>query len=72
MDELRKALIRMARGDDIGERPAPSADLRFVAQLNMLHSIAATLARLDDVAEITRRSPKSSGRSSTTTTAAST
>ena len=52
MDELRKALIRMARGDDIGERSAPSADLRFVAQLNMLHSMATRLARLDDVAEI--------------------
>ncbi len=52
MEELRKALIRMARGDDIGERSAPSADLRFVAQLNMLHSMATRLARLDDVAEI--------------------
>ncbi len=52
MDGLRKALIRMARGDDIGEKAAPSADLRFVAQLNMLHSMATTLARLDDVAEI--------------------
>jgi signal transduction histidine kinase/putative methionine-R-sulfoxide reductase with GAF domain len=41
----------MARRDDI-EQAAPSTDLRFVAQLNMLHSLAATLASLDDVAEI--------------------
>jgi signal transduction histidine kinase/putative methionine-R-sulfoxide reductase with GAF domain len=43
----------MARGDDIDQRAAPSTDLRFVAQLDMLHSLAATLASLDDVAEIT-------------------
>lgn len=42
----------MARSEDIDERPAPAADLRFVAQLNMLHSMAATLASLDDVSEI--------------------
>jgi signal transduction histidine kinase/putative methionine-R-sulfoxide reductase with GAF domain len=42
----------MARNEDIDERVAPAADLRFVAQLNMLHSMAATLARLDDVSEI--------------------
>jgi signal transduction histidine kinase/GAF domain-containing protein len=42
----------MARTEDIDERAAPAADLRFVAQLNMLHSMAATLASLDDVSEI--------------------
>jgi signal transduction histidine kinase/putative methionine-R-sulfoxide reductase with GAF domain len=42
----------MARGEEIDARAAGSADLRFVAQLNMLHSLAATLARLDDVNEI--------------------
>jgi signal transduction histidine kinase/putative methionine-R-sulfoxide reductase with GAF domain len=42
----------MARRDDIEQRAAPPTDLRFVAQLNMLHSLAATLASLDDVAEI--------------------
>ena len=42
----------MARRDDTEQRAGPSTDLRFVAQLNMLHSLAATLASLDDVAEI--------------------
>jgi signal transduction histidine kinase/putative methionine-R-sulfoxide reductase with GAF domain len=42
----------MARGEEIDARTARSADLRFVAQLNMLHSLAATLASLDDVNEI--------------------
>jgi signal transduction histidine kinase/GAF domain-containing protein len=42
----------MARGEEVEERAAPAADLRFVAQLNMLHSMAAALASLDDVAEI--------------------
>ena len=42
----------MARSEEIGENAAPSADLRFVAQLNMLHSMAATLTSLDDVSEI--------------------
>jgi K+-sensing histidine kinase KdpD len=42
----------MARGEDIEERAAPAADLRFVAQLNMLHSMATALASLDDVSEI--------------------
>ncbi|HJQ73127.1 MAG TPA: hypothetical protein VJ887_06910, partial [Actinomycetota bacterium] len=42
----------MARSEEIGEKAAPSADLRFVAQLNMLHSMAATLTSLDDVSEI--------------------
>jgi signal transduction histidine kinase/putative methionine-R-sulfoxide reductase with GAF domain len=42
----------MARGEDVEERAAPAADLRFVAQLNMLHSMAAALASLDDVSEI--------------------
>ena len=42
----------MARRDDTEQRAAPATDLRFVAQLNMLHSLAATLASLDDVAEI--------------------
>jgi len=36
---------------DLGGVP-PAAGSRFVAQLNMLHSLAATLASLDDVAEI--------------------
>jgi signal transduction histidine kinase/putative methionine-R-sulfoxide reductase with GAF domain len=42
----------MARGEEVEERAAPAADLRFVAQLNMLHSMAAALASLDDVSEI--------------------
>jgi signal transduction histidine kinase/GAF domain-containing protein len=42
----------MVRGEDVEERAAPAADLRFVAQLNMLHSMAATLTSLDDVSEI--------------------
>ena len=42
----------MARGEDVEQRAAPAADLRFVAQLNMLHSMAAALTSLDDVAEI--------------------
>jgi signal transduction histidine kinase/putative methionine-R-sulfoxide reductase with GAF domain len=42
----------MARGEDVEERAAPAADLRSVAQLNMLHSVATTLASLDDVSEI--------------------
>ena len=42
----------MTRGEGVEERAAPAADLRFVAQLDMLHSMAATLASLDDVAEI--------------------
>jgi len=42
----------MARSEEIDATAARSADLRFVAQLNMLHSLAATLARLDDVNEI--------------------
>jgi signal transduction histidine kinase/putative methionine-R-sulfoxide reductase with GAF domain len=42
----------MARGEDVEARAAPAADLRFVAQLNMLHSMATALASLDDVAEI--------------------
>jgi PAS domain S-box-containing protein len=45
-------LWSMARGEEIDATTARSADLRFVAQLNMLHSLAATLARLDDVSEI--------------------
>jgi PAS domain S-box-containing protein len=43
----------MARGEQVDvERAAPAADLRSVAQLDMLHSMAATLTSLDDVAEI--------------------
>ena len=42
----------MARGEDVEERAAPAADLRFVAQLNMLHSMAAALAGMNDVSEI--------------------
>ena len=42
----------MARGEEIDATAARSADLRFVAQLNMLHSLAATLTSLDDVNEI--------------------
>jgi signal transduction histidine kinase/putative methionine-R-sulfoxide reductase with GAF domain len=42
----------MARSEDIDERAVSAADLRSVAQLNMLHSMAATLASLDDVSEI--------------------
>jgi hypothetical protein len=42
----------MARGEEMDTRAAQSADLRSVAQLNMLHSMAATLASLDDVNEI--------------------
>ena len=42
----------MARGEDVEARAAPAADLRFVAQLNMLHSMATALASLDDVSEI--------------------
>ena len=42
----------MARSEEIDERAVPPTDLRSVAQLNMLHSMAATLARLDDVEEI--------------------
>ena len=42
----------MARGEDVEERATPAADLRFVAQLNMLHSMAAALAGMKDVSEI--------------------
>jgi PAS domain S-box-containing protein len=43
----------MAHTEPVGiEGAAPAAGSRFVAQLNMLHSLAATLARLDTVAEI--------------------
>jgi PAS domain S-box-containing protein len=42
----------MARGEDVQGYVAPATDVRFVAQLNMLHSMAARLARLDDVADI--------------------
>jgi PAS domain S-box-containing protein len=42
----------MARSEELGENAAPSADLRFVAQLNMLHNLAAALTSLDDVSEI--------------------
>ncbi|MGI8615439.1 MAG: ATP-binding protein [Actinomycetota bacterium] len=42
----------MARGEDVEERAAPAADLRFVAQLNMLHNMAAALAGMNDVSEI--------------------
>ncbi len=42
----------MARGEDVEERTAPAADLRLVAQLNMLHSMAAALAGMNDVSEI--------------------
>ncbi len=42
----------MARSEDVEERAAPAADLRFVAQLNMLHSMAAALAGMNDVSEI--------------------
>jgi PAS domain S-box-containing protein len=42
----------MTPGEHVEERAAPAADLRSVAQLNMLHSVAATLASLDDVSEI--------------------
>jgi PAS domain S-box-containing protein len=43
----------MARSEHVDTpRAAPAADLRFVAQLNMLHSLAATLASLGDVREI--------------------
>jgi signal transduction histidine kinase/GAF domain-containing protein len=42
----------MATGDHVEERAAPAADLRFVAQLNMLHSMAAALASMNDVSEI--------------------
>ncbi len=43
----------MARGEHVDTpRAAPAADVRFVGQLNMLHSLAATLASLGDVREI--------------------
>jgi signal transduction histidine kinase/putative methionine-R-sulfoxide reductase with GAF domain len=43
----------MAHGERVDvEGAGPAAGFRFVAQLNMLHSLAATLASLDDVAEI--------------------
>ena len=42
----------MTRGEGVEERAAPAADDRFVAQLDMLHSMAATLASLDDVEAI--------------------
>jgi PAS domain S-box-containing protein len=42
----------MATGDHVEEKAAPAADLRFVAQLNMLHSMAAALASMNDVEEI--------------------
>jgi signal transduction histidine kinase/putative methionine-R-sulfoxide reductase with GAF domain len=42
----------MARADHFDEQTTPTTDLRFVAQLNMLHSLATTLASLDDVKEI--------------------
>jgi signal transduction histidine kinase/putative methionine-R-sulfoxide reductase with GAF domain len=51
MGGFRKALS-MARGEDVEERAVPAADLRFVAQLNMLHSMAAALASMNDVSEI--------------------
>ncbi|HEX5937514.1 MAG TPA: ATP-binding protein [Actinomycetota bacterium] len=42
----------MARGEEVPRDAAPATDLRFVAQLDMLHSMAARLASLDGVAEI--------------------
>ncbi|HET9672006.1 MAG TPA: ATP-binding protein [Actinomycetota bacterium] len=43
----------MAReGEQVEIGAGPAAGFRFVAQLDMLHSLAATLASLDDVAEI--------------------
>jgi signal transduction histidine kinase/GAF domain-containing protein len=43
----------LAHGEHVGlEGAAPAGGSRFVAQLDMLHSLAATLASLDDVAEI--------------------
>ena len=42
----------MARGEEVPGGVAPSTDLRFVAQLDMLHSMAARLASLDEVGEI--------------------
>jgi signal transduction histidine kinase/putative methionine-R-sulfoxide reductase with GAF domain len=43
----------MSRGEHVDiERTAPKDDLRFVAQLNMLHSMAASLASLGDVGKI--------------------
>ena len=42
----------MARGEEVPGGVAPSTDLRFVAQLDMLHSMAARLASLDEVEEI--------------------
>ena len=42
----------MARGEDVQRSVAPATDLRFVAQLNMLHSMATRLASLDDVMDI--------------------
>jgi signal transduction histidine kinase/putative methionine-R-sulfoxide reductase with GAF domain len=42
----------MTRGEDVRGSVAPATDLRFVAQLNMLHSMAARLARLDAVEDI--------------------
>jgi PAS domain S-box-containing protein len=51
MEAVRKARS-MTRGEGVEERATPAADLRFLAQLNMLHSMAATLASLDDVVEI--------------------
>lgn len=42
----------MARGEDVEERAAPAADLRSVAQLNMLHNMAAALAGMKHVSEI--------------------
>jgi signal transduction histidine kinase/putative methionine-R-sulfoxide reductase with GAF domain len=39
-------------GNQLDGGAGPTADVRSVAQLDMLHSLAATLASLDDVAEI--------------------
>jgi signal transduction histidine kinase/GAF domain-containing protein len=46
-------VVPMAHSEHVGiEGAGPTAGSRFVAQLNMLHSLAATLASLGDVREI--------------------
>ena len=54
-----------------GRRTVPSArDVRSVAHMKMLQSLGGKLNRLNDVVQIGTSSPRSSARSSTTTTAA--
>ena len=78
----RRSIVRgsdvVTTGDEMaaearpGEPRAATDRFRSVAQLNMLHSLAAKLNSLGDATRSARPSPRSCARSSTTTAAAST